>query len=417
MLHISDEIDEDILQILQSLVAIEGAALDDFDCMCDGKVFFCSFDLSFLPTVIDPKPDLRIVQKAVEVISQCLERIRVFIMKGSKDPFSSRYLTSMIEKLLLLYDMKGEIDFKLLSSTMPTSAKWPIERLSKGAMYYGSELQVISSRLHNFDAEATEHYLQLEHFLGELIGRLIRYYLRFFFNAKPPVLTTPSDTHPAPDFTSTRSRIHSLIHLHCENTKGTKDTAINDGSISSYVSLSLSRVWDLHINVLEEEMNVIQLQPLSGTTMNGRLPPSESDLQDITIDIDYLRKIVLGTNSCRFLLELFTFPGVDHAIEDVGGWCQVERYANLFYLYDLERIQPDIAHFILLRNVSHLIHHLTKKRKLLQDLEHECRERLKFISTKFRCSVRNKRLGNKTIAVMLHELIEASELPLIAANF
>jgi len=395
----------DILQILQSLVAIEQTALQDLDLNHQHhKTCFCSFDLSFLPTIIDSKPNLKMIENATQAICEFLKQVRIVFI-DAKNPNISRFLTRMIETLLL-FQGKSTMDGPLLSSTMPGLIQWPIQRFVIGSKYYGSELQVLASRL-SYPDVITQH-LQLEHFLGKLVDRLIRYYLRLFFNAQPPVLTTPSEQHPAPDFSSTRSRVHTMILLQYKNNTSSRGAAAADGCISSFVNTALRRIYDWQQNFVQEDLNHYPLESLSATTMRGTIPPTECEIQDITLDIHYLHRVRLGTDACRFLAELLTWPDVDNAIRAVGGWSEVEKYATLLDDYNLGQIQPDMAHFVLLKNVSYLIHQLNERRKMLEVLEHECHERLQFIWKQFKCGTRNKKLGKELIATLLKEADEST---------
>jgi hypothetical protein len=425
--------DDIILRILQSFVTIEMTALQDLDPCHVGKTCFCSFDLSFLPTIIDSVPNLSVIESTVDAISTLLSNIHTYTtIQHTDQPLPAdaistthsgklhtlKFLQMILDELALLEFDNVCSGCQVISSTMPGPIQWPMKRFALGAKYYRLELAVVETRINTSDVD-TGLYLQLENILGELIGRIIRYYLRLFFNAKPPILTTPSKEHPAPDFTSTRSRVHQMISLHYKGQSASRrGVAVADGCISSIFNTAIRRIYDWNENFLQLDINRYRLQDFSETTMQGIARDrslTESDLVDVTNDISHVHKVLFGVDACRFVSELLTWPNVENAISEVGGWLNVEKYASLFSNLQLGRMQPDLIHFVMLKNISFLIQRLIVGKNALVRLDHDCKERLKHISNQFKSGARNRNEGTKIIIDLLREGNEGI-LPSVKAN-
>jgi len=155
--------------------------------------------------------------------------------------------------------------------------------------------------------------------LGDFIGRAIRFHLRRFFDAVP--LHLRSDSADLPDYSKTRSRIHTIVKLDGGGDAGGGDA---DVSISSAISVALQRIWYFK-DITMESRNGEEFAFLAFNRAFG------------------------------FINKLLNWTGVSDAIKDAGGWGKIESLATILQDCALSCEMPQESHFILLTDVKALL--------------------------------------------------------------
>ena len=272
---------------------------------------------------------------------------------------------------------------------------WPVSRFKRASKYYINELTFILSS--NYDENCSTSQIRMS--LGDVIGRIIRFYLRRFFNPIPVSLHSYSNAKQ-PDYDFSRSCVHSIVEM--SQIEGQRDTAVADGSISSVVSLALLHInefYDLcsciNSNMNSENKYINSFCSRPGSTKGFgkkqlKLTLNENDLEDILLDISESHIVLSGIRACKFFHALMKWPGVSEAIDDIGGWSKVEHFSKIFAEFQLEKEAPDEMHFKLLRDVEGLIRRIDTDLDELQELEKECDNSLRCLWKRFKCGTRKQ---------------------------
>ncbi len=267
---------------------------------------------------------------------------------------------------------------------------WPPARFKKVAKYYFHELRLISY-------PDIQEKSKIRECFGDIIGRAIRFYLRKFFNPVPVSLQTCSDSDQ-PDYEFSRSDVYKIVEL--TDNEEQRDTAVADGSISSIVSLAILKIFEFNdLTSWTKSKSQLELSfcdrdiSKQGIESKGSvIILSDSDLQEVLMDIDECHTVLAGIRACKFLLTLMRWEGVHQAIEDVGGWSKVEHFAEMFVKNRLEEEMPEERHFQLFRNMDELLNKIEADLDHLSNLEKQCDNSLRSLWKRFRCGTRSKEL-------------------------
>lgn len=277
---------------------------------------------------------------------------------------------------------------------------WPSDRFIKASKCFSNEFSLICSMKFDGTNQSGIFPLNVRKSLGDLIGRAIKYYLRRFFNPVPIPLY--SDKDELPDYSSSRSRIHCIIELKNYDGDGQRDTATADGCISSVFSHALKKYHDF-IELNQKLLNMDE-QPYytrfcsrqatkRGLKENDHfIQLSSDDIEEVLADIQESHIFLAGIRALRFIHSLLTWPGVDDAIRDVGGWAIVEGYASLFTAQKLSCEVPEESHLVLLSDVDSLITSYENNQVLFRELESSLLVSLREVWKHFKCGSRNLEL-------------------------
>ena len=274
-----------------------------------------------------------------------------------------------------------------------------MSRFVTALQYYTKELAFIKSSQNHYDKDSHSHS-QIRYNLGDMLGRVIRFYLRRFFNPLPVSLHTASNSEQ-PDYDFSRSGVHQIIEM--VESEGQLGTVVADGSISSVISFALIRIKDFfELNSFidsssskEQYMAPICDRPASkqGLKRQGStIILNDDDLNEILLDISESHVILSGIRACKFFHTVMTWPGVPQTIDNVGGWSKVEYYSKMFSECKLEKEFPDETYFQLLSNVNELIQRIDNNLGHLCELEEKCHNCLKRLWTRFRCGTRKNEI-------------------------
>jgi len=106
-----------------------------------------------------------------------------------------------------------------------------------------------------------------------------------------------------------RSAVHRIVRL-----VGVEDAAV-DGTIASQVTAALA--------------NLAVAQTTAQEPATTKSPKTEQDVEDAFDRVDRLALSVLAACGHAFLHSLFTFPKLQAAVDDAGGWAVVSRFAAI----------------------------------------------------------------------------------------
>lgn len=413
--------------LLRSFVEAELAALEDFtvaNVATRKKIHFCSYDFSSTITPVDTSTE------SINIIEGCIWKLQRVLKEAERISVGGCRSTnlSVIKELIKMFDELGKENGYLIlvecSKTMPVH--WQPSRFKRALQQYREEFAYILSEMETSDAEPAVSFARKT--LGDFIGRIIRYHLRRLFNPVP--LPLYSDGDDLPDYSHTRSRVHTLVEMIDE---GGRDTATADGSISSVIGTALNRIIDffeMNKELLEREgrqcdngySDSFCKRPatIAGLVGNGCvIELSEDDISEVLLDIRECHTILAGVRACLFIKGLLTWPGVPEAIQEVGGWREIETFSKMFLQHRLDKEMPEEGHFILLADVNSLLNKFRTEKQEFLTIEQKCEDSLRRLWKRFRCGTRNKELLelNPCIKIFQQELMKVghkTKLPLLA---
>lgn len=403
--------------ILRSFVEAELAALENLDIVNNHtrkKICFCSFNFSSTITPIDTSTE------SCNILEACIWKLEA-VIKEIQILSSFEYQDDNINLIKDLINTFGDLEngaaknhFEECSKAMPFC--WPISRFTSASRHYRQEFSYILSVISCSTLKPPMCFVRKT--LGDFIGRLIRFHLRRFFNPVPVPLY--SDGDDLPDYSNTRSRVHTLVQMK-DDDEGGRDTATADGSISSVFGIALDRMvefFELNKELLNRDDYHVEggystsfcKRPASVGGLIERgcvIELSEEDANEVLQDIKEGHTILAGIRACRFIKELLTWPGVSEALHEAGGWTKIETFADMFMKHRLGNETPEESHFTLLANMDRLLNKILIENDLLLVIEQRCEDSLRRLWKKFRCGTRNKELLqlNPCIKVFHRELM------------
>eukprot|EP00557_Chaetoceros_sp_GSL56_P012576 CAMPEP_0176476674 /NCGR_PEP_ID=MMETSP0200_2-20121128/185_1 /TAXON_ID=947934 /ORGANISM="Chaetoceros sp., Strain GSL56" /LENGTH=926 /DNA_ID=CAMNT_0017872373 /DNA_START=723 /DNA_END=3501 /DNA_ORIENTATION=- len=371
--------------LLRSFVEAEIAALENLTVEKEAsrkRIHFCSHDFSSMITPVDTATE------SSNIIEACIWKLQTVIkeIENISVPECRANNLNLMEDLIKTFDELENGMFEDNASAVAPS------RFRKALQQYRQEFAYIISTMDTSDRETPVSFVRKT--LGDFIGRIIRFHLRRLFNPVP--LPLYSDGDDLPDYSHTRSRVHTLVEMIDE---GGRDTATADGSISSVIGTALNRIiefFELNKELLEREgrrfdegyCNSFCNRPATtcGLTRNGCvITLSDEDISEVLLDIREGHSILAGVRACRFMKGLLTWPGVSEAICEVGGWAKIETFSKIFLKYRLDKEMPEECHFTLLADVAMLLNKIRNEESQLLTIEQKCEDGLRALWKRFRC--------------------------------
>jgi hypothetical protein len=85
----------------------------------------------------------------------------------------------------------------------------------------------------------------------------------------------------------------------------------------------------------------------------------------------------------RFLIDLWTVPNVSNEIERMGGWSEIETYADTSWKFDLYKLCPADAHLVPLCNVAVLLKRLRWYCQSMEDSIVSCETALEEVAKNY----------------------------------
>jgi len=390
------------LPLLKAMVHAELTSLNDktgSSVTKTRKLTFCSFDSSSTVSPVD------IIDGSNMMLENCLVSLYQVVQQAEllKKEMMDGEKTKYIKYFILnLKHFESEEDYSIIldecSKSMPCRS-WPLPRFKKGSNYYRNEFETILHCTASSSVTTIKKSTPIRHRLGDFIGRVIRYYLRRFFNPIPFPSVQLSQSDDAHIYYKCRSRVHEIVAMQAPS-DGSMDTAAADGSISCVFGIALLRIyqfWDLNDHVMKDKDTKYIYEYCNseisqrGLSQNGeKIRLTQQDLDEIIRDISDCHSVLTGVRACAFVQKLLTNPDVAEAIKDMGGWDKVEQYAKIYMECGLHHDCPEEIHFTMLHNVSSLIERITRDQSEFESIEKKCEECLRKMWKRFRCGTRNK---------------------------
>jgi hypothetical protein len=281
---------------------------------------------------------------------------------------------------------------------------YPPKRVIKIVKKYHMELSLIRDRLVAPHYSSSMTPLLLERRLSDAVGQAIRYALRKLLNAAPAAITSKDEVYAAK--LDTFSKVPSIVSFAMAD--GEPSRVADDGSISVFISsalCSLCRFFGL--NQLVSETSVVALSlpkvfspdRISNLGFNVRKRViarlKDDELQEVLSAIRYANSFLAAANACKFLVSLWTAPGVKDEIDRQGGWSNVEMYAALSRKHDLWKFCHDDEHLVALCNYEALLQRLQTYLPVMQPLVDKCENGLMDLAERFHTNTRGMNTLNK----------------------
>jgi hypothetical protein len=278
---------------------------------------------------------------------------------------------------------------------------WEETRFIEASRFYRKEFELMELAITEPDkAEVVLSKSTIKKRLGEFIGRAIRFYLRKFFNPAPLVLTSETDENavfrtPRVESSSIRSRVHELVEMTIPDGAVGLNSAAADGAVSSVFSTALKRGFEFlilndQIQGSDSETYVSNFCTSEATekglgTKKAPVVLSDSDLEQILLDIEEAQISLAGVRGLTFIRELMHWPGVADAIQRAGGWGRIEQYAGMCKRLGLGYACPEEIYFSILADMDVLLHRLNKGAAAMEITAQESDNSLRQVWRKFRC--------------------------------
>lgn len=138
-----------------------------------------------------------------------------------------------------------------------------------------------------------------------------------------------------------RSGVHRIVKLQSLEDAGCAGV---DGSIASQVTSALGNL-----------ITSTAVSTTTTTTTTATSPRTKEDVEEAAKRVDELTVVIHAACGHAFLHKLLTFPRLDAAIRDAGGWGVVEGFARLAATYgdgDMSRFEPFSDVNALTRNLA-----------------------------------------------------------------
>jgi len=388
-----------ILPLIRAFVDTEYEASYHWDTKVKmgGKVHFCTFDCSSVWSPVDAAIGSHVhIERTITRMDKVFKQIDKICSRGELRSETCRALEYIIQEIVShLGDLESPANQDTIDKLCKiVPASYFPSRIIDALKIYRYEFEDILFRLSekNNDARVLSASPWREQ-LGELYSRMVRFNLRRMFNHVPCSYTKPSRNFRPPDLSRARSNIHQIVRF--------KNVA--DGCVSAVVNLALRRIFDL----FKLNGTGIEIDSASYTTLfcartasqkqfrqnEKTLSLTSDELDDILSDIGDMYITIAGAKAAEFLCKVLTWPGVEKAIVDIGGWDKVENFSLDYSTLGLKN--PQNEHFFLLKDVKAL------RRKLSLDLDQMKESALvaeknsTLLGKRFRCGTRKKSLLRK----------------------
>jgi len=284
-----------------------------------------------------------------------------------------------------------------------SSGKWPSSRFIKAAELYRDEFEAIvaniESRQEGVLEIETSIVTNIRQKLSIYLSSAIRFHLRRFFDPPPLGYTLPSDDHPSPDFSGSRSETHEMVWMASSEEKSSISFILDSSNqlyqapISYVLNLAIRRIYEYfeaHHDILKitdknarspnqelkesaQSKENADLDPYPGLSSSSLYCLSEeasdlhimndNEVQEVIEDIMLAKLALSAANAGKFIYSLILWPGVKSCIREVGGWhSNVELFARIFYEHNLNIDNPEDGHLILLRDIDGIMLELEKEK-------------------------------------------------------
>jgi hypothetical protein len=374
---------EPILPFLRSLVRVEAVSLESSDIPVEKvhqkdnepplgehpgngspshfpkkqnrKVHFLSLDGSSTRPPIDRDLQSGIRQQQ-SIAAMIVAKEQVDALTASARPLLLsfwQFLTNLQESL---ENTSGYYNTVLLCATSISKDFTPTAVLAT-VHFIQQDVHILQQRLLAQKEDIPPHApsLHLELRLAELIGQGIRYRLRVLFNQSPPRLSSMDVRYE--NRSMAYSKVNQLITMTHRMEHNELGCAADDGFLSALISRAFRRLYDYlgleHMTSLEEE-NGVPTPPATFCTSSAsqRALPTHAraigddvvtalDRDSILQDVEAATSFLKATYAARFLLDLFTAPGVATEVARMGGWSEVEFYFLLANRVSREMVEHE----------------------------------------------------------------------------
>lgn len=377
-----------ILPFLKSLVEIEHR-FNGVRETSKRKVKFASIDGSCILPPVDRDPDSLLPQQgAIEGLQAAMETVLALsptcvpLLQELVDFLASSSETDQVVELPGVVDCSRR-QFRSHLSTYRDDFCSILGRLSNVSE------AAITPMKHAALRSIDQPLKSVEVLLADRIGSAIRYHLRMLFNTVPPTISSKT--------TQPQVERYSLV---CNLVKF-EGHEYGDVVASALISLSLRILRDSYglPSLMGHERISLPTGFFTSKSSTLKVPknaqPGICAVQDFDIveqDLVNSLEFVESSRACRFLVDLWTQPGVKEELERVGGLDLVETYASMSWNYDLYKIRPENAHLVALCNISQLMSQLVQWKTLMEPLEHAALEGAQKIVKNYRFTTKSKKI-------------------------
>ena len=396
----SREENDPLLRLLRSFVEVEAVSADPSYGVNNNtgkRVVFSTHDCSSVKVPVDREGEdsTEHQHKAIHALTNV-----VLCVNSLTDMEDTENLNVVALRMKALVDFLGTFEKVASPAQHPSTfleecsksvGTDNFKRIEKVMRDYKKECEKVLERL--LENDRAIDVLLAEQRLIEKLGHGIRYYLRKLFNCAPPRLS-PKDV--SYEKRSTKySRITELVSMKVQPKAG--NAAVDDNCISAVVSSAL-----FHINnffgvehLLDNDLKrplfkeAFFEHPDLRFQLKGTPVPLEQDqLAQILAEIQYAYKFLAASRACKFLVDLWTAPGVSEEIERQGGWTMLEGYASSLFDLGLYKQCPDNSHLVALANHGFLLKRLQDYSKEMLPLVNTCEKELKRLEIRFRTNTK-----------------------------
>eukprot|EP00568_Trieres_chinensis_P015297 CAMPEP_0183326826 /NCGR_PEP_ID=MMETSP0160_2-20130417/83241_1 /TAXON_ID=2839 ORGANISM="Odontella Sinensis, Strain Grunow 1884" /NCGR_SAMPLE_ID=MMETSP0160_2 /ASSEMBLY_ACC=CAM_ASM_000250 /LENGTH=767 /DNA_ID=CAMNT_0025494909 /DNA_START=52 /DNA_END=2355 /DNA_ORIENTATION=- len=397
-------------------------------------VRFCSYDFSSVPSPVD------MILGSHHHLESCIKSLEKVVYEGqalSAADFEEdrpigggdsiyKKKNEMAKILLVLHAMtttkEGVALREACAQAMPqiNGQTWPPSRFFGVAELYRCEFEIIAASVES-QPKPDEDYnfisgSPIRERLSTLISSAIRFHLRRLFDPLPMAYTLPSDKYTAPDLSGCRARTHEVVELCPPNGFDKKDesnpadgpASLWERPISHVLLLALQRVHSYF--QMQDDINsciresgdgdlskptvVFALSQASHRCLEGSTKDrafSETDLDDILHDIYLAHTCLSAARASKFILSLLRWPGVNLAIQNAGGWQDVESVSSILKMHHLDKVFSGEAHFALLSSIDELVKLLESNKKNIINAAKASQQVLQEMWSRFKRGKKKKR--------------------------
>ncbi len=384
---------EPLLPLLCSIVKAEvGSLMSEKVQEKKKKVSFCSYDFRTVTTPIDMLGIESTVHldATIRLLHNVVQETSTFIKKyGSDGKSHTQEITKM---LLVLHIMSSHAEGKALrlacAESMPSCDSWPDNRFFGSAKLLREEFEFVLTMMEPISFENKNEELKwrspIRERLSTMLGNMIRFLLRRFFDPVPIAYTVSSTRHPEKDYSFCRAKTFEIISLAPpENSNGTSSLSNHkrssdyiplwERSISNVVIFATQCIHSYFENITElrshfefsdtskpkeGQIDVIfrlgKASKLCLESSSREQKLLDSDLDEILNDISIAHTCLSAWKASWFMLSLLNIDRVEDAIRNAGGWGQIERLAGILFSCNLNHDFPDEAHFITFKSITQL---------------------------------------------------------------
>jgi len=289
--------------------------------------------------------------------------------------------------------------------------EWDPNRFRKAARLYRQDVDNIclcldqqkqgkkAKALHEFDVK-----LSIQKKLAESLGRSIRYHLRRLFNPVYGPVTVcetfeeQKKGNDDNDVFKRPSNMSQILQMRLPDWYSSGDTtAVADGSVSSVLNVALETIvnyFGVDMFLAGKEF-ILPSIPKSFCSSAAAKQGLQNKSDGMSISVDEVDSIVTDTvdaqrflaaaKACKFIKDLFMWPGVEEEVVRLGGWTLVEERASEFESHHLDRFSQNDAHLVVLKSIPELLKRVDQCWSHLKDAAQDCTDALDDLWIKFKC--------------------------------